>query len=95
MQAQVRGEDGGTAAFVDQMSVMIGVMRRTIDALTQQLAGLRGGSRGRSPVGKDSEDLSVMHHKDVDKPNKFGGQNSSTWSIDLMNCLGRKTQSGK
>jgi hypothetical protein len=84
-----------SGVFMAQMTAMMAAMQRTIDALTAQLGTMQDGSGGRANHGKDSEDMPVMHHKDVDKPSKFSGQNLSTWSIDFMNFLGRKNEKWK
>ena len=60
-------------------------MQRTIDALTQRLAGLQNG--GGAYKTRESEDMPVMHHKDVDKPSKFSWQHFASWSIDFMNLF--------
>ena len=77
-----------------QMTEMMGAMQRTIDALTQQLANQQGGG-GKDKANTESDEMPVMHYKDVDKPNKFSGQNWSTWSIDFVNFLGRKNAKWK
>ena len=73
-----------------QMTAVMAAMQRTIDALTAQLAAMQSGGGGKPGHSKDSEEVPVMHHKDVDKPSKFSGQNWSTWSLDFMNFLGRE-----
>ena len=85
------------AAVMAQMTAVMSAMQRTIDALTAQLAAMQGGSSGggKEKHDKDADDMPVMHHKDVDKPSKFGGQNWMTWSIDFMNFLGRKNAKWK
>ena len=88
-------DESGNAVFMAQMTAMMAAMQRTIDALTAQLGTMQSGSGGKANHGKDSEDMPVMHHKDVDKPSKFSGQNLSTWSIDFMNFLGRKNAKWK
>ena len=80
----------GNAVLMAQMTAVMAAMQRTIDALTVQLEAMQSKSGGKGGHNKEFEDVPIMHHKDVDKPSKFSGQNWSTWSLDFMNFLGRK-----
>ena len=78
-RAREKPSDANNNAMLEKMADMMNAMQQTFELLTHQLAELK-----QPKVDKEKEaDLQSLHHKDVDKPVKYSGQNWMTWHADF------------